>query len=177
MAARDADVRVRVAAVIPQAGDSLVLVRHVKDGRAYHLLPGGGVETGETLAEALVREVREETGLACRPVRPLFINDTIAPDGSRHVVQITFLAQAGDAGATSPVPDDRVAGSETVPVADLARLDLRPPMAARIAEVSAQGYDVPAAYLGALWADDTTGDTDTGRRSAADDAATRVKFT
>lgn len=169
--------RVRVAAVIPQPGGSLVLVRHVKDGCACHLLPGGGVEPGETLADALVREVREETGIACRPVRPLFINDTIAPDGSRHVVQITFLAQVEDVAAAPPVPDERVVGSETVPVAQLAGLDLRPPMAEQIASAWARGYDVQAAYLGALWTEDGAGDTDTGRRPAADDAATRVKFT
>ena len=49
-------VRVRVSAVILVDG-RLVLVRHRRDGRTYHLLPGGGVEAGETLPAAVSREV------------------------------------------------------------------------------------------------------------------------
>lgn len=43
--------------------EAILMVRHVETTRSYWTLPGGGVEAGETLAEAAVREVFEETGL------------------------------------------------------------------------------------------------------------------
>lgn len=52
--------------------DRILMVRHEHDGREYWTLPGGGVEPGEALEEAAVREVREETGLDVTPRLFLF---------------------------------------------------------------------------------------------------------
>lgn len=52
----------RVALLILHAG-RVLLVHRIKEGREYYVLPGGGVEAGETLEEACLREAREETGL------------------------------------------------------------------------------------------------------------------
>ena len=151
--------RIRVAAVIPR-GDGILVVRHRKAGETYHLLPGGGVEPGETVAVALAREVLEETGLSCDVVAPLFINDSIAPDGSRHVVQLTFLARptGGQLGVASA--DPRVVAVESVTFSDLADLDLRPPMAELLLEAAAAGYSGCARYVGPLWSDDGHGTTE-----------------
>jgi ADP-ribose pyrophosphatase YjhB (NUDIX family) len=158
---------VRVAGLIP-SGDGLVLVRHVKGGESYHLLPGGGVEPGETIGAALSRELLEETGLVCEPVAPLFVSDSIAPDGGRHLIQITFLVRPVS-GALVDVPaDPRVAAAHAVPFSDLAALDLRPPMAAALLEAAANGYAGPARYLGPLWSATGTGITETGPTPVTD---------
>lgn len=47
--------------VLHPEADKVLLIDHIKSG--YWLFPGGHVCAGETLAEAVVREVREETGI------------------------------------------------------------------------------------------------------------------
>jgi 8-oxo-dGTP diphosphatase len=148
--ARPAALRVRVAAVILLDG-RIVLVRHKRDCRTYHLLPGGGVETGESIADALRREVLEETGLEIDVERPLFVSDTLAPDGTRHLVNLTFLTRVTGGSLTDSPVDARVDVVEAVDVSALEGLDLRPPMAAELADAAAGGFEGVARYLGPLW--------------------------
>lgn len=57
--------------------DKILLVRYNDgpDGSSYLVAPGGGVEDAEGINEAVVREVREETGLKVTPRRILFVED------------------------------------------------------------------------------------------------------
>jgi len=141
--------RIRVAALMTMAG-RVVLVRHRAGSSTYHLLPGGGVDYRETLAEALEREVKEETGLDIRVGRPLFLSDTIDPDGPRHVVNITFAAEViGGAVAREPA-DSRVVAVDLVEPDRLTRLDLRPPMAGELVDALRTG-EPRLQYLGSLF--------------------------
>lgn len=59
---------VRVSALIFR-DDKILLFHRFRDGSEYWVIPGGGVEEGETLEEALQRELWEETSLqliSCR---------------------------------------------------------------------------------------------------------------
>jgi 8-oxo-dGTP diphosphatase len=153
LAAQASNPRLRVAAVLPVEG-GIVLVRQVRRGDAYHLLPGGGVEAGESIETALKREVLEETGLECDLVAPLFITDSIDPDGTRHMVQLTFLATVTGGDIAVPA-DPAILSVEVVDPDDLATLDLRPPMAEALHTASLRSFEVPARYLGALWVSDS----------------------
>ncbi len=127
----------------------VVVVRHRSGSSTYHLLPGGGVRYRETLAQAVVREVLEETGFQARLGRLLFINDTIDPHGSRHVVNITFSAEiVGGVVTDSPI-DDNVEGVEFIDPGRMSELDLRPPMAADI--IAHLNGKLGEAYLGSLF--------------------------
>ena len=43
-----------------------------KDYQEYYTFPGGGVEEGETLEEAIVREIKEEFGITIKPIKKLY---------------------------------------------------------------------------------------------------------
>ena len=58
--------RSRAGAVIRDGAGRVLLVRRHRDGGTWWVLPGGGLEAGETAQQAACREVREETGLEVR---------------------------------------------------------------------------------------------------------------
>lgn len=105
---------------------------------------------GETLGEALVREVAEETGLQVAVGRPLIINDTIDPNGTRHVINITFAATVTGGVITTP-EDHRIEAVDLVDPAELLDLDLRPPIALQLRDALSQPDVYPATYLGSLF--------------------------
>lgn len=70
------EVRRRVSAVIWK-DNKVLLLRRVRPGHDYFVFPGGGVEEGETLEEALKREVKEELTLDVVRFRSLFTADRI----------------------------------------------------------------------------------------------------
>jgi 8-oxo-dGTP diphosphatase len=74
-------------------GDDLLLIRHQRhaDGSSYWLLPGGGLEEGETPEACLVREMKEETSLDVRIERLLMEDDATQFPDSYYEKRLTFL--------------------------------------------------------------------------------------
>jgi 8-oxo-dGTP diphosphatase len=74
-----------VGALIFQ-GDSVLLVQRGKEPlKGFWSLPGGAVEAGELVEEALRREVLEETGLTVRIARFAEIFERIMPDAAGQI--------------------------------------------------------------------------------------------
>ena len=145
--------RIRVSAVLRWRG-AILLCRHEKPGKEYWLLPGGGVNSGESLVDALQRELAEEIGIdEDVPVEgPVAIVDSIAPQrtlSAKHVVHIIF---AGDLTGRSleavRSEDAAVRGHRLFALEELDGVVLHPPIQ-RFLRRWRPGD--PVAYLGALW--------------------------
>ena len=141
--------RIRVAAVIVK-DEALLLVRHVKGERTYWLLPGGGVEHGESAGDALVREMKEETNLDVVVRDLVMANDSIPPDAHRHVVNLYFTADV--VGGDLAMGDEaNLAELRYVPFEALADLDFYPDIREALLPALRAGLPGRAAYLGNLW--------------------------
>jgi ADP-ribose pyrophosphatase YjhB (NUDIX family) len=87
-------------------GESVLLVQRGKapyDG--FWSLPGGSVEPGETAMEAAAREVREETGIACRLDALAGIDDVMVHDSDGQLtLQYAIAVFSGRVGAETGEP-------------------------------------------------------------------------
>lgn len=103
---------VGVAGVIWNEAGEVLLIRRVNPPRAGQWsLPGGKVERGETLHQALLREIREETGLEVEILGLAgvaeIVDDRVAGGNGRHYVLIDYGVRAvsGVACAASDAAD------------------------------------------------------------------------
>ena len=148
-----AEPRIRVSALLHWR-DRILLCRHEKPGKEYWLLPGGGVNSGESLVDALRRELSEEVGIndAVPFEGPIAVVDSIAPVRSfaaKHVVHIIF---SGDLGARSleavTSADAAVRGHRLFVLGELDEIVLHPPIQRFVARWRPGD---PTVYLGPLW--------------------------
>ena len=113
-------VEVAVGAIV-RRGDELLLVRRGREPAVGEWsVPGGRVEPGETLMEAVVRELEEETGLrgVCGP--QVGWVERIGDDW--HFVILDFEATV--AGDAEPAAGDDALEARWWPVGEVAKLDL-----------------------------------------------------
>jgi 8-oxo-dGTP diphosphatase len=94
-------------------------------------LPGGVLETGETIVEGMKREILEETGLLVEPVRFAGVYDRILRDAAGkpqyHYVLVDHVCKVvgGELKAGSDVVDVKWVSENDLPEYELAEMTLR----------------------------------------------------
>jgi 8-oxo-dGTP diphosphatase len=144
---------VRAAALI-LTDRGLLLVRQRRLERTYWLLPGGGVRFGESIAEALRRELLEELRLDVEPGRPLALIEAISDDMAgypKHVVHVIVEATLVDAAAAARLGGDAaVLEARFFTREALPGLTLRPPVAPFL-DACFDALPRQMDYLGVVW--------------------------
>ena len=122
------------SAAIVRDGKILVVRRARPPANGLYTLPGGVVEVGETLIEAVAREVREETALEIEPVALAGFRETIVRDADsrveRHFIILCFASRwrAGDL-----VLNEELSEARWLDPAELAGLPTTPGLAEIVA--------------------------------------------
>ncbi len=119
---------IRVAGLLVHEG-SILMVEQGRGEERYWLLPGGGVQFGETLSDALRRELQEELGLRVGVQRLLAIVESISPDPhyAKHVIHLVFEISASPEAQPEP-QEDKVLKARYLSELQLQSADVRPPI-------------------------------------------------
>ena len=123
-----------VSAAIIRDGQVLVARRARGPALGVWTLPGGVVEAGETLAEALKREVREETAIAIEPVALAGHREVVVRDDdgrvARHFIILCFASRWIEG---EPVLNEELAEARWLRPAELGGLQTTEGLAAIVA--------------------------------------------
>lgn len=96
---RKYDMNIRVTGILIENDEILLVKQKLSNTRSWSL-PGGRLERGETLEQALKRELKEETGLVVDLVRMLYLCDV--KSSFNTVLHVTFLVERRDGKLTLP---------------------------------------------------------------------------
>jgi ADP-ribose pyrophosphatase YjhB (NUDIX family) len=120
----------------------LVVRRERRRGREQTALPGGRIKDRETVADALHREVAEETGLEIDIGPLIYVAEVVYAVETQHL-ELVFLAQP-----SSPLESASV---ELMTLDEARRAPLLPPITADIERDSANAWTDTPRWLGNLW--------------------------
>jgi ADP-ribose pyrophosphatase YjhB (NUDIX family) len=119
-------VTVRVSGILINDKQELLLVKHRKNNREYYVLPGGHLDFGETLEECIVRELKEEVLLETECKKIIAISQSIAPDGSRHIINFYVLLSASNYECKLSEAEEIVVGAEYISLSKLSETPFYP---------------------------------------------------
>ena len=126
-------IRITVRAVIVQNDKILLIKKDSPNEGVRYTLPGGALESGETLHQAVIRECLEEINTAVKAYDVLHIADFFIPKlepapYTRHQLEVLIQCQtpADYNPSSGPDPDKHQVGVEWLPVNELAQHIISP---------------------------------------------------
>lgn len=140
--------RVRVGVLLVRDGHVL-LVMHRRDEHEYWLLPGGGLDWGESIQECGVRECKEELNLDVEVDDLIAVAESLPPNPPRHVLHLSMRGRI--VGGTEKLGvEPRLAGMQWHALEDWPALVFFPPIVEELLAV-AQGTGPTLPNLGPRW--------------------------
>ena len=144
-------IRIRAAGILVKDG-KILLVRHEKNDKSYWLIPGGGVDFGETVEEAVIREYQEEVGLPIKVGPMVLVHDSIPPNKHRQVLNIYFMVTAEHFNIL--VTQDAVLRDAAFyDLTEFAKMQVNPDVKSEILKGLANAWSNGCQYLGNRWHD------------------------
>jgi 8-oxo-dGTP diphosphatase len=86
--------------------ENILMVKNKGNGPSYYTLPGGAVEVGETLEEAAIREVKEETGLNVEIDGVFAVSEAFMEERGHHAIFFTFKGRIIDGEIEISFPEE-----------------------------------------------------------------------
>ena len=128
--------------------DGRMLAIRIQDGdEVFHIMPGGGQEPGETLADAVAREVAEEVGLRVRPRDLAFVIEGAQGEAFHRIDLVFHCEYLGEIEHAALHGDTNQAGFDWLDVATLNHSTLYPSKLRRPIMNLYEGKPYPV-YLG-----------------------------
>ncbi|WP_379138338.1 NUDIX domain-containing protein [Paenibacillus sp. sgz500958] len=95
---------VAAALIYDESREKVLMVRNQTGDSSYWSLPGGAVESGETLEEAVKREAKEETGLEVAMISLHSLREVFFAGNQHHAFLFTFEAKiiGGEINVSDP---------------------------------------------------------------------------
>jgi ADP-ribose pyrophosphatase YjhB (NUDIX family) len=113
-----------VGAIVIDQGERILLVRRANPpAEGLWSIPGGRVEPGEPVESAVLRELREETGVTGLVVREVGTVHRDAPSGDRYVIRDYLVTVSG---SPEPTAGDDAADAAWFALGELRRLETSP---------------------------------------------------
>lgn len=96
------------SALITDSEGHILIVKNVKGDSSYWSLPGGAVEAGETLEQAAIREVKEETGYGIVITGLCSLREMFFAERGHHALIVTFFADIIEGNIVIDDPDNDI---------------------------------------------------------------------
>jgi 8-oxo-dGTP diphosphatase len=98
--------RLTAAVLVMHEGKFLLAERNKENYNGYWIIPGGGVEFGEKIEDAALREIKQETNLDVDIVKQICYKEIINVPGNYHSIVFYFLAKPKNPDMDVKADDD-----------------------------------------------------------------------